>query len=634
MKIISKIMIIVILLTIIVRTPANADSNRYVIDKYIVNVVVLEDGILEVEEIITVDFQYDMHGIYREIPMSGKYKIKAEGMTSVERFNCDVYDVNVEGYNFDEYIEGKNYIIKMGDADNILKGIQEYKFNYTLNFGNEKNDSMDWLYFNLIGPTWDATINEGHFTIEMPKEFNAENVSVYTGLEGTKANIFSEYYVEDNTIYIDMTKELPAHKAVTFQILLEDGYFAEKMVVQQPFSINDIDITYVAMFALVALMLLVWLMYGKNPKLIPDDTTSPPMDLTPAEIGYVLDGVVDDKDVTSMLMYWASLGLISIKEEKRKYIITKRHDKPVFKNEYETELFYNMFKSRVKKNATLKSVSTKEIGADPEFYKTINYVKSEIKNKFKNNKEGGIYTRESRILKIISVLLCATPYLLCISKVHMELSEFLAPFLVVYVAGSIFLTYGFRNLNNFIGVNIRRRKVFSWLTALLFPITIIFPFYFMGKAIITFTNDYTLMYAVFISTTIIGILAANMHKPTQETMKIRQKIVGFKKYIESMGSDKIDAVLSENKRYFHDVLAYTYVLNMFGAWPDNFERMILDYPNWYIADYNPRRFSLPRFGGAFDTMSSDLTFSINGFGGRGSGGGGGAGGMGGGGGAW
>ena len=68
----------------------------------------------------------------------------------------------------------------------------------------------------------------------------------------------------------------------------------------------------------------------------------------------------------------------------------------------------------------------------------------------------------------------------------------------------------------------------------MFPITIIFPFYFMGKAIITFTNDYVLMFAVFISITIMGMLAANMHKPTQETMRIRQKIIGLKLYIEKI----------------------------------------------------------------------------------------------------
>ena len=42
----------------------------------------------------------------------------------------------------------------------------------------------------------------------------------------------------------------------------------------------------------------------------------PPYNLSPAEIGYAVDGIVDSKDVISLLIYWADKGYIRIEERK------------------------------------------------------------------------------------------------------------------------------------------------------------------------------------------------------------------------------------------------------------------------------------------------------------------------------
>ena len=43
--------------------------------------------------------------------------------------------------------------------------------------------------------------------------------------------------------------------------------------------------------------------------------------MTPAEIGYIIDGTIDQKDMTSMIMYYADRGYLKVAEYKKNKII-------------------------------------------------------------------------------------------------------------------------------------------------------------------------------------------------------------------------------------------------------------------------------------------------------------------------
>ena len=45
---------------------------------------------------------------------------------------------------------------------------------------------------------------------------------------------------------------------------------------------------------------------------------NPPEGITPAELGYLADGVIDKKDITSLYLYLASKGYIQIIEGEKK----------------------------------------------------------------------------------------------------------------------------------------------------------------------------------------------------------------------------------------------------------------------------------------------------------------------------
>lgn len=66
---------------------------------------------------------------------------------------------------------------------------------------------------------------------------------------------------------------------------------------------------------------------GRDPKIIQTVEFYPADGMTPAEIGFVLDGATDKKDLISMIMYFAEKGYLSIEEyEKDKFCLHKLRD--------------------------------------------------------------------------------------------------------------------------------------------------------------------------------------------------------------------------------------------------------------------------------------------------------------------
>lgn len=59
-------------------------------------------------------------------------------------------------------------------------------------------------------------------------------------------------------------------------------------------------------FVLLALLsFILWLLFGREPRYTTTVEFYPPEGMTPAEMGYLIDGSIDDKDIMSMIVYYA-----------------------------------------------------------------------------------------------------------------------------------------------------------------------------------------------------------------------------------------------------------------------------------------------------------------------------------------
>ncbi|MBT3356006.1 DUF2207 domain-containing protein [bacterium] len=297
---------------------AQAIENRgaFVITNFDVGIFVKEDTTIEVEEIIDVNFSQKRHGIYRKIPV--RYK-DDNGF----KYNMKLRDVSVtnrrgEHLDFKQYNEGSEVVLQIGDADVEIFGDVQYVISYTIQRGMRFFDDHDEIYWNPIGVGWPTKIYNASSTVYFEERINSleENSLCFTGgfgslkqdctisaissseIEFNASGVLNEY--EGLTIAVNLPKglvEQPTKKDYFFMFLLDNWAFA---------------IPILAFFG----MFYLWHFRGKELDLGRAVVTqySPPDNLTPGEVGYLIKERYSHKFVAADIVNLAVKGYLEIRE--------------------------------------------------------------------------------------------------------------------------------------------------------------------------------------------------------------------------------------------------------------------------------------------------------------------------------
>ena len=277
----------------------------YTTDSYNVNVKVNENNSYQVEENIHVDFNESKHGIYRYIPLNGP-----RGTTAIE-----IEDVKVDKWMYDHYKEGDFYMVQIGDPDIFVKGPQSYKIQYAMSICDDKNTSSDMLYIDVLPTDWETAIESTAINITMPKDIDSSKLQITASCYGDNTvykNVNYSYDKGSRTIHIS-GYDLPLGTGITVYCPLPEGYWQNQMNNDWAYPISMLLI-----FLTAALIAVLWLGLGRDRKFVETVEFRPPDNITPAEAGYLLDNSVDEKDMISMVVYYADKGYLSINEYEKK----------------------------------------------------------------------------------------------------------------------------------------------------------------------------------------------------------------------------------------------------------------------------------------------------------------------------
>ena len=370
-------------------------ATEYYIKEYEVNINVNLDNSLNIEEIITVNFNVPKRGIIRNIPyVNNVISLESDNIKNI---------VKIKNLKVDEQykksIENNNLNIRIGNPYKQLTGEKTYQINYNYIIGNDLNPEYDELYFNLIGHNWDTYIENVSFSIIMPKEFESEKLGFSRGSYGS-INTDNIYYQVQNNKIVGTTNNLKSYEGLTVRLELPEGYFNE---VKQGTSLLE------KFFLLIPLIFItysfyLWIKFGKEDIVIEPVEFYPPNGLNSLEAAYFYKGNASYKDVVSLLIYLADQGYLSIQEEKKDIYIIKEKEyegKKLSEKTFINGLFWGK-----NKKVRLKSLEN-------NFYKTVDSILLN-QNSRKNYKL--IHTEESNVAKrkiltmiIISVFLMFIP---------------------------------------------------------------------------------------------------------------------------------------------------------------------------------------------------------------------------------
>ncbi|MFQ5930315.1 MAG: DUF2207 domain-containing protein, partial [Acidobacteriota bacterium] len=278
------------------------------------NIRVHPNGEIEVTEIIQTRFTGSWNGIYRFIPVDYRsprgfsYKLRLELASITDDMGRDLrYETKRERH----YVNFKIWI--PGAKDATRKVVIQYRVRHALRFFEE----YDEFYWNVTGDEGAVPIESASTRIQLPTDVTGLRGVAFAGPFGSVEQA-TQVEVAENIVTVEALRSLNMREGLTVSVVWDPG------VIHRPGSVEKalffISNNWIFAIPLLAFILMFWLWYtrGRDPRLRPVvPQYVPPGDMTPAEVGTLLDNSPDLRDITATLVDLAVRGYLLIEETEK-----------------------------------------------------------------------------------------------------------------------------------------------------------------------------------------------------------------------------------------------------------------------------------------------------------------------------
>lgn len=579
---------VLILLTVLLTGALSCGSafaaGGYDTDRFDVEMTVEENHVIHVTETIQVNFPSPRHGIYRNIPYeSGIYAIK---------------NIEVDGDPYTTETLSENgvsqKVIRIGDEDETIKGKHTYVIRYDIAGYADKTAEQDYLSVDLLPTGWESAIKAASIKVFLPKAVDPSSLNLFSGrygLEGNELQIEADYDEGKNLITIE-AEDLYQGAGITLQADLPEGYW-------QNAASRDWMVWLLAgiLIALPLIMGVLWLAFGRDPKVVRTVEFYPPQGLTPAEIGYIIDGQVDNKDLASMIMYYADRGWLSIGEyEKDHFELTRLTAVSSKEKAFSKTLF----------NAIFEEGDTVRLDEMPDgFGELFMAARSQLTGWYRG--ERALKTTSSKVIRGIGMVLMFVPVIAAI--IIGALASFDYILMVAMVPAILLLLVGL-----FMCISVFDcRDVYSRVKKLVMGIIggiLALGGTLTGACIAAMAMEQELLAVLTLASGIVTfVFVLLMDKRTAYGAELAGRILGFRDFIEAAELEKLNLLAEENPEYFFHIMPYAYVMGLSDTWAKKFENIRLRTPSYYTGYGGDPVFTALWYSHMFRSCSRDFSDS-------------------------
>jgi uncharacterized membrane protein YgcG len=306
-------------------SPASAQHREQELKKFISDIVIAPDGEVAVTENITFHFiGGPWHGIYRKIPVeySGPNGMNYTLFLDVKR----VSDENGRPLRYESSRERQYRKLKIfiPNADNSTHTVSiEYVVSDALRFFDEHDE----FYWNVTGDEWDVPIESASAHIVFPSNATGLRANAYTGAYHSKGR---EAVAEIVGTGVDVatTSPLGIHEGLTVAVAVDKGVFKEPSQLSLVWRFLRSNWPLAIPFLAFFLMFRLWWLRGRDPRLRPIAAQyEPPDQLSPGEVGTLIDNSVDMRDITASIVDLAVRGFIVIEQQTKDHLLGLTHSK-------------------------------------------------------------------------------------------------------------------------------------------------------------------------------------------------------------------------------------------------------------------------------------------------------------------
>ena len=536
------------------------------------------DNIYRYSEIITVKTPEDDYTFVRTLP---------------KQYRGRVTNVSVKGYDY--YYDENCREIQIQALD---KGRKSFSISYDVsginNYGKKK-DNFDIFFLNGSELKGDDRIEFASFKINcssiikweriamninrasMTKEWNA----LMTPTDCNPKDFFEygrwKVSEEENRIRFISAKELRPGTVIKVHADFPKGFWA-----------NATEIGWTKTFSVVVLIFGILLfigmriLFGREKEVVVNQMMLPPRDMNPLQTGYLVDGYVDDRDITAQLLHMGERGYFRIIETSRCEFEFEFLRYPDNEDQATKILFNAIFPETAKKGdiVTLEAAGKRLRKAVPQARRKTARVFRGGRAAFTTASKLG-----NRVIRLAFFLITASLPLMNYSyskQTYMNVEDGL----IVSCIFALGLTFLLSRVS-IAYMNIHRKQVNGnklyfklWSAAYaLFSILYIYLFRFKvdGRS---GDNEIVVLSALFLI--LAPLMLFGFRSMGQNATYLLGGVQGFIEFIRDTEGEEVERIAEKDSGYFFRVLPYAYSFGISRRLASNYQDIDVPTPEWYI----------------------------------------------------
>ncbi len=565
-----------------------ANNDTY-ISCYSVLYEIGSDRKIGITEDITVNFR-NRSGVYKYIPFNAGEQVRDLKV-------CELKNGAEKEVYYDVSIENQTVYLDIGDY-NVKNGEYTYRISYDYCL-TKAQEGKNVLALTPIGADWPCRIENVNIKMILPDGYIKDSALCFV-------NRFYEIYdkeyertdIEYETSLSDGKTVLTAHidllekgSEVRFDMSFNEGALSL-------YSDASAYLYLIPSIAGIALVIILKLFVFNKNHLTPVVNYEAPNRMDPLLMGKLIDGTVDDEDVTSLIYYWASLGYIKINLDDRNdpTIIRIVQNLPDSSPEHEKIMFHGLFSY----GDTVKPSQLKN-----SFYRVVGKVKSTV-----NENTRGLHDKKSIIIACIltalgGIMLGLVPMITALTKITSKLLYLPAFFMLV----PVFLLNIFAISIKYNSLKIKKRNtVLAGLGIALACLIVGAAYVFLLPSCILDVWQKTALFVACCPLFTLPILLITRKK---EYVAKLNDIVGFKNFITLAEKDQLEIMLEEDPQFYYRILPYAQVLGVTNIWADKFKSLTVEPPQWltgnFVTTYMEFRIMNEVISGSMKNISSGMS---------------------------
>ena len=293
-----------------------AAQRTLVIQSFDATIAVAQDGSIDVEETLVPRFTGSWNGIFRTIPV--QYRTP-QGLNYTLRLEVQsVTDDEGRELKYESSRERHYRKLKIWvpGAVNTTKTVKvRYRVANALRFFDEHDE----LYWNVTGDEWEVPIEAAAAVVRLPEGVSGIRATAFRGAYGSTEQ--SAVKIGEADVSVATTSGLGMREGLTLVVGWNPGIVHRPTGVEKTANVVYSNIPLAVPPVIFLLMWRLWRARGRDPELAPIATQyEPPSQMTPAEVGTLIDGKPDMRDITATIVDLAVRGFVHITETKEEHL--------------------------------------------------------------------------------------------------------------------------------------------------------------------------------------------------------------------------------------------------------------------------------------------------------------------------